>query len=266
MENLTKIKEIAILAAEKAGRELIKRYENFNRGTVKLKAHHEILTQADLASERIILSEIKKNFPNHRILSEEKGKSGAGGDFLWIVDPLDGTTNFSMHNPIWSVSIAVVETQYLASLHEEIIFGVIYAPMLGELCIAEKGKGAVRNGKKIKVSSGIKKSLHTFCHGRSQKEVKRAIKYYSYQKLHELDCRQLGSAALELAFVAGGRTESIAIPGVNPWDVAAGVLLVREAGGKVTDFKGKEWKLDSKDMLATNNKAHREILKVVRKI
>lgn len=259
MENFNKIKEAAVRMVKKAGKVLLSRYKNFDRGTVKLKAHHEILTQADLASERIILSEIKKNFPNHRILSEEKGKSGVGGDFLWIVDPLDGTTNFSMHNPIWSISIGVV-------YKGEIILGVVYAPVLEELWLAEKGKGATKNGKKIKVSSGARKSLHTFCHGRSQKEVKRAIKYYSYQKLHELDCRQLGSAAIELGFVASGRTESITIPGVNPWDVAAGVLLVREAGGKVTDFKGNEWKLGSKDMLATNNKVHGEILKVVRKI
>lgn len=281
MKELSKIKKIAVLAAKKAGHELVKRYKNFDRGTVKLKAHHEILTQADLASERIILGEIKKNFPNHRILSEERGYIGAISsqsagkhelplllNYLWIVDPLDGSTNFSMHNPIWSVSIGIVEIPNCgASLRGgEIILGIIYAPMLGELYIAEKGKGATRNGKKIRVSSGTRKSLHTFCHGRSQKEVKRAIKYYSHQKLRELDCRQLGSAAIELAYVASGRTESITIPGVNSWDVAAGVLLVREAGGRVTDFKGKEWRLDSKDMLATNGKAHEEILKVARKI
>jgi myo-inositol-1(or 4)-monophosphatase len=251
-----KIKKVAIAAAQKAGRMLLRQYKNFDRGTVELKAHHEILTKADLMSEKIILKEIKKNFPEHRILSEESGQIRNQSDYLWIVDPLDGTTNFSMHNPLWSVSIAV-------AYQGKVILGVIYAPLLDELYVAEENKGVRRNGKKIKVSGHTKKALHTFCHGRENKYVKKALKYYRWQKLNELDCRQMGSAAIELAFVAGGRTESIMIPGANPWDVAAGVLMVREAGGKVTDFKGKEWILDSKDMLASNGKVHRELLKVI---
>ena len=274
-----KIKQVAVSAAKKAGRALLQQYENFDRGTVKLKAHHEILTKADLMSEKIILKEIKKNFPSHRILSEESGWTKDKSDYLWVIDPLDGTTNFSMHNPLWSVSIAVVETRRGASLsrqcnavtnprrgaslRSEIIFGVIYAPFLGELYIAAKGGGAARNGEKIGVSKHIKKALHTFCHGRADKYVRTALKYYAYQKLNELDCRQMGSAAIELAYVAGGRTESIMIPGANSWDVAAGVLLVREAGGKVTDFNGKAWGLGSSDMLAGNGKAHKDLLKAI---
>jgi len=259
MNDLKKIKGVAVLAAKKAGKELIKRYKSFNRNTVKLKAHHEILTQADLASEKIILSEIRKNFPDHRILSEEDGMSGTNGNYLWIIDPLDGSTNFSMHNPLWCVSIGV-------AYKNEVVIGVIYAPILNEIFIAEKGKGAFLNGKKIKVSGHTEKALHTFCHGRSQKEIKRALRYYRHQKLRELDCRQMGSAALELAYVASGRTESILIPGTNPWDVAAGVLLVREAGGKVTNFKGKRWDIKEKDILASNGRVHQMILKVAKKI
>jgi myo-inositol-1(or 4)-monophosphatase len=235
---------------------LLQRYKNFNRGTVKLKAHHEILTKADLMSEKIIITEIRKNFPKHRILSEEKGKIDSRSDYLWVIDPLDGTTNFSMHNPLWSVSIGV-------AFRGRIVLGIIYAPFLDELYIAEKGNGASRNGKKISVSKHTKKSLHTFCHGRNEKDVKRALKYYRKQKLNELDCRQLGSAALELAYVASGRIESIMIPGASSWDVAAGVLLVREAGGKVTDFQGREWRLTSKDMLASNGRVHQSVLKVI---
>lgn len=259
MNNPNKIKGVAVLAAKKAGQELVKRYRSFDRNTVKLKAHHEILTQADLVSEKIIIREIKKNFPEHRILSEEKGRSGTAGDFLWIIDPLDGTTNFSIHNPLWNISIGI-------AYKNKLIVGVIYAPVLSELYTVLVGNGAKMNGKKIKVSSHIKKALHTFCHGRDDKYVKKALKYYRYQKLNGLDCRQLGSAAIELAYVASGRIESFMIPGVNPWDVAAGVLMVREAGGKVTDFKGREWNLKSKDILATNGKVHKEILRVVNKI
>jgi len=258
---INKIKKTAIAAAKKAGAKLLKEYNHFDRTKVKLKAHHEILTKADLASEKIIISEIKKNFPEHRILSEEAGMNKKKSDYLWVVDPLDGTTNFSMHNPLWSVSIGL-------SYKNKIILGIVYAPFLGELYIAAKGQGAKMNGKKIKVSKNIKtdKVLNTFCHARDDYYVRQAIKYFSYQKLHGLDCRQLGSAAIEMAFVASGRVESIMIPGANSWDVAAGALMVREAGGKVTDFSGQEWNLQSKNILASNGKVHGEILKIINKI
>ncbi len=252
------IKKVAVDAAKKAGKILIGKYKNFNRGAVKLKAHHEILTKADLLSEKIILEEIKNSFSDHKILSEESGQNKNHSDYLWVVDPVDGTTNFSMHNPLWCISIGVF-------YRDKVVLGVTYAPILDELYIAEKGKGARKNGKKIKVSKYTQKSLHTFCHGRENKHFKVALKYYTYQKLNELDCRQLGSAAIELAYVASGRTESIMIPGANSWDVAAGVLMVREAGGKVTDFKGKEWTLKSSNMLASNGKVHKELLRVIKR-
>ena len=107
------------------------------------------------------------------------------------------------------------------------------------------------------------KEIHTFCHGSTKESVLKALRYYRRQKLNKLDCRQLGSASMELAYVASGRVESIMIPGAHSWDVAAGALLVREAGGKVTDFEGKKWTLKSKDILASNGTTHKEILKVI---
>ena len=262
---INKIKKVAIRAVKKSGKMLLREYKSFDRGTIKLKSHHEILTRADLLSEEIIINEVKENFPTHGILSEEKGRMEGASDYLWIIDPVDGTTNFSMHNPLWSISLAV-------AFKSGIILGIVYAPVLNELYIGELGRGAklvssvtpFRTGNKIKASN-IKggKVLSTFCHGREEKYVRKAIKYYQYQKLHALDCRQLGSAALELAYVACGRIESIMIPGANSWDVAAGVLLVREAGGWVTDFSGQEWNLDSIDMLASNGRVHKEILRVI---
>jgi len=260
------IRKVAIATIKRAGKALLKEYNNFDRTTIKLKSHHEILTKADLLSEEIIIKEIRKNFSYHKILSEESGETKNISDYLWIIDPLDGTTNFSMHNPLWSVSLALAYGQ-------EIILGLIFAPFLGELFIAEKGKGSRLNNfklgqasRKINVSNTKNgKVLNTFCHGREDKDIKKALAYYRKQKLLGLDCRQLGSAAIELAYVACGRIESIMIPGANLWDVAAGVLLVREAGGRVTDFQGKEWSLDSLDMLASNSKVHKEILKVINK-
>lgn len=260
-----KIKKVARQAALEAGKELSSRFNKFDRGTVEFKSGHEILTQADLASEKKILKEIKNNFPDHRILSEEAGDSHKNSDYLWVVDPLDGTTNFSMHNPLWSVSIGVF-------YKKQVVLGIIYAPFLNELYLAEAGKGAKlyspadsSKGKKMEVS-GIRegKVLNAFCHGTKEKDIKRAVEYHKRQKLNDLDCRQLGSAAIELAFVAAGRIESIVIPGAHPWDVAAGVLLVREAGGRVTDSDGKDWNLESRDMLASNGKVHKQILNTLK--
>lgn len=235
----------------------MKEYSNFDRGKAVFKSKHEIVTKADLLSEEIIIREIKKNFPSHGILSEEKGEVKSVSDYLWIIDPIDGTTNFTMHNPLWSISIGLAHD-------DKIIFGAVYAPVTDELFIAEKNKGANLNGKKIKVSK-IKNNmtLNTFCHGSTQKDLKRALDYYKKQKLNGFDCRQLGSAAIELSCVASGRVESIVIPGAHSWDVAAGVLLVEEAGGIITDLNGEDWTVKSNGIVASNGLVHREILKVL---
>jgi myo-inositol-1(or 4)-monophosphatase len=253
-----KIKIVALRAAKLAGNFLLNEFRNFDRTQIQLKSHYEILTKADLGSERIILRELTKNFPHHDILSEESGDEGIRSEYLWIVDPLDGTTNFSIHNPLWSVSIAL-------AMRGEIIFGLVHVPFLGETFIAELGGGAYRNKQKIRVSN-IKgdRAFHTFCHGTTKENIKLALKYYQSQKLSKFDCRQLGSAAIELGYVACGRSESILIPGAHSWDVAAGALIAKEAGGVVTDFSGRAWNLMSKDLLATNGLVHEEILKMVR--
>lgn len=265
MNQQAQIKKIALNSAIDAGDLILKKYKNFDRGTIKFKSKHEILTEADTISEKKILSAVKKNFPDHRILSEESGDSEADSDYIWVVDPLDGTTNFSMHNPLWSISIGVTYKQ-------EPIVGVIYAPFLGELFLAEKDKGAkiyspsLTKGRKMNVSSmKAKEALHAFCHGHDQQSLRRALKYYNYQKEHGFDCRQLGSAAIELSYVAAGRIDSITIPGTNPWDVAAGALMVREAGGRVTDFNNKKWTLHSQDIVASNGKVHQTLIEAFEK-
>jgi myo-inositol-1(or 4)-monophosphatase len=254
------IKQAAILAAKQAGKALIVEYSRFNRKDVQMKSRFEILTRADLLSEEIILKEIRKNFPHHHILSEETGDNKAQSDYFWIIDPLDGTTNFFMHDLIWSISIAV-------AYQGELILGIVYAPILDEFYLAEKGEGATLNGQPIEVSQLNKNQvMNLFCHGHNEPAIKKAVKYYAYQKLHGFDCRQLGSAALELAYAAAGRVESISIPGCDVYDVAAGVLLVKEAGGKVTDLKNVDWNITSRDMIASNGKVHSDILSVFAKL
>ncbi len=254
-------KKIASLAAQKAGAELLKHFNKTSRSSIKAKSKHEIVTPADLAAERIILSAIKKNFPTHRILSEEAGDNQKHSDYLWIIDPLDGTTNFAMGNPLFSVSIALC-------YREKIILGLVYIPFLQDLYVAEKGKGATLNDQKIHVSKEkkINQSFLTFCHGNNEASIRRAVNIYSHLKLTARDLRQIGTAALETSWVARGKTEAIIIPGVNSWDVAAGALLVREAGGVVTDLDGQPWTIHSQDILASNKNIHSTLLKTIKNI
>ncbi|MFP4514687.1 MAG: inositol monophosphatase family protein [Parcubacteria group bacterium] len=249
-----KIKDTAVEAAKRGGRILLNRYKSFDRAKVNFKSKHEILTAADLAAEKEIIKIIRKNFPEHQILAEESGEIKNKSDYKWFIDPLDGTTNFSIHNPLWATSIGL-------SYKNKLVLGIVYSPSLDEFFYAEKSKGAFLNNKKIKVSNfSGEKVVNTFCHGSQKKHIKKAIRYYNKQKLAQFDARQMGSASMELAYVASGRVESITIPGANSWDVAAGVLLVKEAGGKVTDFNNKTWNLDSYDIIASNKKVHGQIL------
>lgn len=257
--NRKKFKNVLLKTIVAAGKSLLKDYWDFDQGKARLKSKRDLVTPADLKSEKIIINSLRRNFPNHQILSEEAGLSAKHEDYLWIIDPLDGTTNFYIHNPLWSVAIAL-------TYRGELVMGAIYVPTQNELYFAERRRGAYLNNKKIALRANHHQIINAFCHGSGTKNVKRAIKYYSYQKLNSLDCRQLGSAAIETAYVAVGRLASILIPGTWPWDVAAGALLVREAGGKVTNFHGRNWTIKDKDFLAANKKEHAAVLKVIKKI
>ena len=251
------IRKVALNAVKISGEMIKKEYAKFDRLDIKLKPHRQILTKADLMSQEIIIKEIKKYFPAHGIVSEEKDNEKIYSEYIWYLDPIDGTTNFSMHNPLWSISLALAK-------NNELIFGLIYAPMLEEIYIAQAGLGSELNGKKISVSKiNQGKVLNTFCHGGKDADIKKASAYWRRQKLNDLDCRQMGSAAIELAYVASGRVESFLSPGTHDWDVAAGVLLVREAGGKVTDFNGRDWHLGEPNIAASNGKVHTQILKAI---
>ncbi|MBT4722821.1 inositol monophosphatase, partial [Candidatus Falkowbacteria bacterium] len=220
--------QLAKSTSKQAGKEL-KRLFYSRQFTTQLKSKHEIVTTADKLAEKIIISGINEQFPDHAILAEESGRNKKKSDYLWIIDPLDGTTNFFMHNPLFSVSIGL-------AYKNEVVMGVVYIPILDELYYAEKGKGAFVDGKRIKVSktSDIKDTFLTFCHGNKLTALNSAINFYGKLKKTARDFRQLGSAAIECAYVARGITDAIVIPGVKSWDVAAGTILVREAGGKVS--------------------------------
>jgi len=252
-------KEIPVLI-KKTGLELLRIFNSHKKNHLKFKSKHEIATSADFLAEKIILNKIRALTPNWHIISEEKGDNKKKSDYLWAVDPLDGTTNFYMGNPLFAVQIALL-------YKKEPIMSWIYAPAINEYYFAEINKGAYLNNKKIRVSKRpIKKALLTFCHGNDQSDLKRAIKIYSHFKLQSFDIRQLGSAALEFGWVAKGRTDCYISPGHRLWDIAPGILLVKEAGGKVSDFLGKPWNLGAKSVLASNGVIDNNILKFLKRL
>lgn len=250
--------DAAVEAAKAAGKILM---DNFNKKhDIRMKSMHDFVTEADMQANSKILSILKKHFPDYKILSEETGSSGES-ELMWIVDPLDGTTNYSCKVPFFDVSISLAKGN-------DILLAITYAPFTNEMFSAEKGKGAFLNDIKIKISkiNSVKNSLLIYCHGSDDKSIKRAISIFSNLKPLSRDINRPKSAQTELAFVAAGRFDAFISPGTNTWDIAGGALLVREAGGRVTDFSGQEWDIRKKDILASNGRVHDEILELIKGI
>lgn len=248
----------AVSIAEKAGKRLLKSFRKedpVERGTVK-----EVKLVYDIVADEIIRREIEKSFNGHSYVTEEAGLTGKDSDYLWIIDPLDGTSNFADQNPLFAVSIALWH-------RGEPLLGVIEAPMMMERFVAVRGYGAFHHDllrgmtKKAEVS-GVKKASSAYgvyCEGgvkNKKKSLDLLTKYYMQIK----DTRKLGSAALELAFVGMGRSESYMTSRISLWDIAAGILFVKEAGGDILHLDGspyewKEFKHNRRyDMLATNGR------------
>jgi myo-inositol-1(or 4)-monophosphatase len=252
------IKQQAIKITRQAGNLLLSEYKKGRINHLHFKSKHEIATAADLISEKIILKALNKLTPDYRIISEEKGDSHKKSDWLWLVDPLDGTTNFYMGNPLFAVQIALV-------YKNEPQLSLIFAPAINEFYSAEKGKGSYLNNKKIKVSKNkLNHALLTYCHGNGKSDLEATFKIYKHYKTTGFDIRQIGSAALEFGWVAKGRTDCYISPNARLWDIVPGSLLVQEAGGKVYDFKGNPWNLKSKTAFASNDVIDQPILKFLK--
>jgi len=222
------------------------------------KFDKSLTTKADMESEQAIKNILTKRFPNHAILGEETGRSGMDSDYMWIIDPLDGTTNYAFQNPFFDISLGL-------AYKGNPFIGVILYPPQDELFYAEKGKGAYLNDARITVSGtdNIDSAIIAFCHGRDQESVKRMISAFSRLKPINNKVRQLGAAALELCYVACGRIDAFYMVGINPWDVAAGAVILKEAGGKTTDFKGEDFNVSSRDILGTNVRTHDKLLDIL---
>ncbi|MFN3301566.1 MAG: inositol monophosphatase family protein [Patescibacteria group bacterium] len=254
------MKNFLIQTIKKAGQILTDYFQKDKKLLKIRKFNKEIVTRYDKLIDKFLIKKISQRFPNHNFLTEESGFKNRNSDFTWLIDSLDGTSNFAAGNPLFSISIALMK-------NKKLIFGIIYSPIIDELYFAERGKGSFLNRKKIIVSQTkeIKKSYLYFCEGSesNRKRTGRIIEKI-YPKVIEL--RKLGSAALECAWVAAGKGEGYITTKINPWDVGAGVLIVEEAGGKVTDFKGKSWQPLKTDFVASNKKIHFSLLKLVKNL
>jgi len=214
------------------------------------------VTAADRASEKLIAERLHARWPQHGIVGEEGTRTDTGAEFRWYVDPLDGTTNFAHGYPVFCVSIA------LARRDDELEVGVLYDPTRDELFAAERGHGATLNGNPIRVSKTARLAESILGTGFPSNKRHKNPNIYFYQQitLRSHGVRRAGSAALDLANVAAGRYDGFWEFNLNPWDTAAGVLIVREAGGKVTRFDGTPFRLDSREVLATNGLIHDEVI------
>ncbi len=217
----------------------------------------DLVTDADRASEAIVVERLRRAFPSATILAEESGTHRGTSDERWIVDPLDGTTNFAHGYPLFCVSIAYERAG-------ELIAGAIVAPAMNECFAAERGAGATRNGRAIAVSAIPRLGDAMTCTGFHPADFERNAGYFRAVSQRAQAVRRDGSAALDLAYVACGRFDGFWEFDLSPWDVAAGTLLVREAGGEVTRIDGGPEAVDARSILATNGRIHSELLEALR--
>lgn len=253
------MKNFAVQLAKKAGKEIAKTFHHHK--VVKVKSKTQIVTASDLIADKLITQAIRKKYPDHNIISEESKHKKTPSGYTWVIDPIDGTTNFSIGSHMFAVSIALFKDT-------EPVLGVVYAPLMDELYVGEKGKGATLNGKKIKVSKtkSLGESMITYCHGAGMRNIKRCLRVNDILKIKSLDSRQFGSASVECGFVASGRVESFVSPGAHSWDVGAGAVIVAEAGGMATDMQGKPWNLKSKDFVVSNGVIHKKLISLIKHI
>jgi myo-inositol-1(or 4)-monophosphatase len=254
---VTRFMQAAVEIAREAGAFLKERLQVDHK--IDFKGEINLVTEADRRSEEIITSRLKHLFPDHNIMAEEGTNITMGSEYRWIIDPLDGTTNYAHGFPVFCVSIALQSMS-------QVILGVIYNPMLDELFAAGRGEGAFLQGGKIHVSH-TKHLAEGFVATGFPYDVREncrdALAYFNEMIPKAQAIRRQGSAALDLAYLAAGRFDGFWELRLNPWDTAAGWILVEEAGGVVTDLSGKPYFLDSPSIVASNGAMHKELMEIL---
>lgn len=251
------LRDTAVAFAREAGAILREGYGRSHRP--ELKGRIDLVTEYDRRSERLLLNRIAGRFPGHAVLAEESGAHETGGNVRWIVDPLDGTTNFAHNYPFFCVSIGVEVAGELAA-------GVVYDPIRDELFAAAVGQGATLNGRAIQVSDipRVDQGLLVtgFPYG-VREHPERSVPVFQAFLTRAQGVRRDGSAALNLCYLACGRFDGFWEGDLSPWDMAAGVLIVREAGGKVTGYDGGAFHLEAREILGTNGEIHEEMREIL---
>ncbi|MBV5307919.1 inositol monophosphatase family protein [Chromatium okenii] len=250
---------IAIRAARSAGKLLMRYSDRLEQIQVESKSRNDFVSEMDRAAEATIIQELRNRFPDHAILAEESGEQGGNSDYQWIIDPLDGTTNYLHGFPQFSISIALKHKGQLEC-------GVVYDPSREELFTAARGQGAQLNDRKLRVAT--RPSLEGALIGtgfpfRDQRHIDAYLGMFKAMTLATAGIRRPGSAALDLAYVAAGRTDGFWELGLSAWDCAAGALLILEAGGTITDFAGSNRFLETGNMVAGNIRIHRAMLELI---
>jgi myo-inositol-1(or 4)-monophosphatase len=248
--------ETAVEIAREAGSLLANYYER--RVAFELKGEFDLVTEADRASEKLVVERLRSYFPSHRIVAEEGGGHEAASEYCWYVDPLDGTTNFAHGFPAFNVTLGLARAG-------EVVAGVVYDPLRQEIFTAERGAGAYLNHHRLRVSAArrLGDSLSSTGFPSRKRRHNRNIHFYYQLAMASHGVRRTGSAAIDLAYVAAGRLDFFWEFGLKPWDMAAGTLLVQEAGGRVSDMRGESHSLAaSEDLLADNGALHDEVLTI----
>ena len=245
--------ESSVEIAREAGALLAKYFER--RVAFELKGEHDLVTEADRASEQMVVERLRAHFPSHSIVAEEGGGHKGSSEFCWYVDPLDGTTNFAHGFPMYNVTLGLEQAG-------EMIAGVVFDPEHNEIFTAERGSGAYLNNRRIRVSKVSKLESSLVATGFPSRKRHENVNVHFYYQLAMVThgVRRAGSAALDLAYVASGRLDGFWEFGLNPWDMAAGILLIQEAGGKCSDMKGGPVTLRGPHLLADNGLVHEQML------
>jgi myo-inositol-1(or 4)-monophosphatase len=256
MENIDQFAQIGTSAALSAGKLLM---EKLRTGfSISHKGATNLVTEVDVAAEKLIVSRILESFPDHAILAEENYASAERGEHTWIIDPIDGTTNYAHGYPVFAVSIGL-------EIHGELAWGVVYNPNLEEVFTARRGAGAFCNGAPLRVSRTTDLGLSLLATGFPYdiRTTKGNLGHFIDFMLRSQAVRRGGSAAMDLCYVAAGRFDGFWEVELHPWDCAAGFLIVREAGGKVTDFSGAHSSIYCPEVVASNGLIHDQIIEVL---
>jgi myo-inositol-1(or 4)-monophosphatase len=260
MQEKNRYLQVAITAAKEAGRIQMEHFGHSH--SVEYKGEIDPVTIVDKLCDQTITDRISKAFPNHDLLTEESPFETKGSLWKWIIDPLDGTTNFLHGYPCFCVSIGL-------EVESEVRLGVVYNPILDELFYAEKGEGAYLNRNRISVSHESDLGRSLLCTGfpydiRENADV--YLRYFRQFMMKSFGIRRPGSAAIDLCYLAAGRFDGFWEFKLHAWDVAAGSLMITEAGGRVTDFKGRPFNIYSEEILASNGLIHQEMLQTIGEI